>query len=223
MSQWSPPIRSPSVPVREAVFLVFNVDIPPVSQPSGDSRRHSGHSCGFPPPASLPYTWRTWRTLRETFFYPSAWARQDAAPPEVAQDLLNKHRVTSGGAACCRAAGLKIMENRWFSAGFRFPESSRTGRPRPHPPPAFPSVPRSPPGWGGAPCKDFFACSSFVFNWLEKSSCEQGARPECWKKFSGARMAHRRCGNGLGGCYRAPKTGRTECPASRLQWDQSIL
>lgn len=71
------------------------------------------------------------------------------------------------------------MENRWFSAGFRFPESSRTGRPRPHPPPAFPSVPRSPPGWGGAPCKDFFACSSFVFNWLEKSSCEQGARPEC--------------------------------------------
>jgi hypothetical protein len=30
-------------------------------------------------------------------------ARQDAAPPEVAQDLLNKHRMTSGGAASSRA------------------------------------------------------------------------------------------------------------------------
>ncbi len=38
-------------------------------------------------------------------------ARQDAAPPEVAQDLLNKHRVTSGGAASSRAGGCEIMEN----------------------------------------------------------------------------------------------------------------
>jgi hypothetical protein len=82
--------------------------------------------------------------LRETFFDPSAWARQDAAPPEVALDLLNKHRVTSGGAACWRVAGWEIIENRWFSAGFRFPESSRAGRPRPQWTPAFPSVSRFP-------------------------------------------------------------------------------
>ena len=54
------------VPVREAVFLVFNVDIPPVSRPSEAAQRHSRHSCRFPSPASHPHTWRTWRTWRET-------------------------------------------------------------------------------------------------------------------------------------------------------------
>ena len=36
-------------------------------------------------------------------------ARQDAAPPEVAQDLLNKRRATSGGAASSRAAGGEML------------------------------------------------------------------------------------------------------------------
>ncbi len=41
-------------------------------------------------------------------------ARQDAAPPEVAQDLLNKRCTTSGGAASCRAAGWEIMGKHVF-------------------------------------------------------------------------------------------------------------
>ena len=51
------------------------------------------------PPALLALPWRTWRTLRETFFCsPGAKARQDAAPPEVARSLLNTHRKFRGQA-----------------------------------------------------------------------------------------------------------------------------
>ncbi len=38
-------------------------------------------------------------------------ARQDAAPPEVARDLLNKHRGTSGGVVSGRDAWREITEN----------------------------------------------------------------------------------------------------------------
>ena len=83
-------------------------------------------------PAHLPLPWRPWRTLREPFFRsPSAMARQDAAPPEVARDLLNKQRTASGGAASSRAAGCEITENIGLFACFRFPDASRAGRPCP--------------------------------------------------------------------------------------------
>ena len=48
--------RPKRVPVREAVFLVFNVDIPPVSQPSEAAKWHSRDSCRFPSPVFLPTT-----------------------------------------------------------------------------------------------------------------------------------------------------------------------
>jgi hypothetical protein len=52
-------------------------------------------------------------------------ARQDAAPPEVTQDRLNKQRMTFGGAASSRAAGCEITENIGLFTCFRlggFPE-----------------------------------------------------------------------------------------------------
>ncbi len=50
LSKLSPPIRSPSVPVREAVFLVFNVDIPPALP----AIRGREAALGYSPHASLP-------------------------------------------------------------------------------------------------------------------------------------------------------------------------
>jgi hypothetical protein len=85
--------------------------------------------------------------LRELFFRPpSARARQDAAPPEVARNLLNKHRVTSGGAASRRAAACEITENIGLFACFPLARSLAGGTPAPRLhirfPPTFP-CPRS--------------------------------------------------------------------------------
>ncbi|MBR4250745.1 MAG: winged helix-turn-helix domain-containing protein [Kiritimatiellae bacterium] len=44
--------QSKSVPVREAVFLVFNVDIPSASHPSESAQRHSG--IPLTPPSRAP-------------------------------------------------------------------------------------------------------------------------------------------------------------------------
>ncbi len=64
---------SPRVPVRGAVFLVFNVDIPPVSQPSEAVQGHSG--LPLTPPSRAPAvgarlesrTSRTWVILSLVF------------------------------------------------------------------------------------------------------------------------------------------------------------
>ena len=121
LSKLSPPIRPPNVPVREAVFLVFNVDIPPVSQPSESAKRHPRHSSRQPSPLSTFQLFNL-STLQPSVFLsakrfsprscrgpsallprpsrsPSAWARQDAAPPEAEQHLMKKRCGTSGGAA----------------------------------------------------------------------------------------------------------------------------
>ena len=62
-----------------------------------------------------------WRPAWRCGFQPrhglGQMARQDAAPPEVAQDLLNKHRTTSGGAASSRAAGWEVRGGSMDSFG----------------------------------------------------------------------------------------------------------
>ncbi|MBR3583613.1 MAG: hypothetical protein IKO01_09275 [Kiritimatiellae bacterium] len=49
----------------------------------------------------------------------------------MAQDLLDKHRVTSGGAASNRAAGWEIVENRWFFGRFSLAGIVAGGTPAP--------------------------------------------------------------------------------------------
>ena len=46
----TPSASLPLFNVREAVFKVFNADIPPVSQPSKSAQRHSRHSSSPPVP-----------------------------------------------------------------------------------------------------------------------------------------------------------------------------
>ena len=99
----------PSFHVREAVFMVFNADLPPALQPPFcfllvllcksvlQALRASVSPREFFPPVRLPIPLRPWRTWRESFFRsPSAMARQDAAPPEVTRKLLKKHRGALG-------------------------------------------------------------------------------------------------------------------------------
>ena len=107
-----------------------------------DGRRRPSPQSWPLPISFLPHTWRPWRTLREPFFRPpSALARQDAAPPEVARKLLNEQRGDFGGAASRYAAGYEITENIGLFACF--PRSRRLAGGTPAPrrairfPPAF--------------------------------------------------------------------------------------
>ncbi len=90
---------------------------------------------------------------------PSARARQDAAPPEVARDILERHRVASGDAASQpRRMDVRLRKTLPFSLVFRFPGAPRAERPRSKPP----------PGWMAHLEKVVPSCPSCLFHFCRR-------------------------------------------------------